>query len=130
MAPSKLPGICGKNEHVETALPGSRQEADGQLVVVGHVKLIEARAGAIRSPDVFDGLRSRRGETVGDVELSRNFRDGQFAFGVIYLIYADGRNAEGCSDVVSEDRGSCRSPICVYQLARDDLVSIECLAIV
>ena len=65
---------------------------------MGHVELVEAGAIAVGFGDLFDGVASCCAESVGEVELSGYFGDGEFAVFVVDFVYADGREADGSGD--------------------------------
>ena len=55
VTPAQLPGVGGEDADVEAGLEGASEQADGQLIVVRHVELVESRTGAVGSSDVLDG---------------------------------------------------------------------------
>ena len=129
VAPAELPGVGGEDADVEAGPEGAREQADRQLVVVRHVQLVEAAAGAVGGGDVLDGGGAGSGEAVGQVELLGNFGDGQFAQRVVDLVDADRGEADGGGDFVSEDGGAAGADIGVDELTGDDLVAIEGLSV-
>jgi hypothetical protein len=107
----------------------SREQGDGQLVVVRLVQLEEAWAFAIGFADVFDRLAAGCGQAVGQVELFGYFCHGEFAEGVVDFVDSDGREADGRGDFVPEDLGGGVALVGVLQHTRDDAVAVEGLSV-
>ena len=103
MAPGELPRIRSQNTRCKPGLVRARQQAKGQLVVVGHVELVEAGAGGVGGGDGLDGGTARSGEAVGEVELGGGAGDGEFALRVVDGVDADGGEADGGGDKAVED---------------------------
>ena len=82
---------------------GAGEEGDGELVVVGHVELVEAAAVAVGSSDILDRGGAGGGEAVGEVELFGDGGDGELAVFVVDFVDADGGEADGRADFVAED---------------------------
>ena len=76
MSPAQLPGIGGEEAGVEARFPGTRQEGDGQFVIVGHVQLVETGGSAVRCADCFDRGGACGGEGVGKIQFFRYCGDG------------------------------------------------------
>lgn len=127
--PAELPRVEREDASGEPRLVRARQQRDGQLVVVRHVELEEARALAVGGADVLDRLTAGRRQAVGQVELLGDFGDGQLAGGVVDLVDADGREADGRGDLVAEDFRLGVALVGVAQHARDDAVAVEGLAV-
>lgn len=66
------------------------QDAEGKLVVVRHVELVESDPVAVCFSNVFDWIAACCGETVWNVELFRYFSNGKLANGIIDLVNANG----------------------------------------
>ncbi len=62
---------------------------------MGHVELVEAGTIAVGLGDLFDGIATGCAESVGEVELSGYFGDGEFAVLVVDFIYTNGGEADG-----------------------------------
>lgn len=129
MAPAQLPGIGGEDHGIEPGLPGAVEQGDGQLVVVRHVQLEEARSVPVGCADVFDRCAARRGQTVGEVEFARDLGDGDLALVVVDFVDADRCEPDGCGYLVAEDFGGCIPQVRVYQLVGDDPVAVEGLSV-
>lgn len=129
VAPAELPGVGGEDAGGEAGVVGARQERDGELVVVRHVELEETWAGAVGGRDGFDGRRARGAEAVGEVELLGDGRDGELAERVVDFVDADGGEADGRRDFVPEDGGRRVTQVRVDELAGDDTVPVEGLAV-
>ena len=76
MSPGQLPRICSQDASIETGLKRSREEGDGEFVVVGHVELVEAQALTVGFADFLDRAGAGSGETVGEVQLFGDGGDG------------------------------------------------------
>ena len=98
MAPTQLPGIRRENAGVEARAPGAGQERDRQLVVVGHVQLVEAGGLAVGFSDGFDGRGAGRGQAVGEIELLGDLGDGDFAGWIVDLVDAYRGETDWCGD--------------------------------
>lgn len=127
--PSELPGVGREDAGGEAGREGAREQRDGQLVVVRHVELEEAGAGAVGGGDGFDGGAAGRAEAVGEVELLGDARDGEFALRVVDFVDADGGEADGGGDGVPEDGGAGVAGVRVDELAGDDAVAEEGLPV-
>ena len=127
--PAELPGIGGEEAGGEARLVCAFQERDGQFVVVRHVQLIEARTGAVGFRDGLDGRRARGAEAVREVEFLGDGGDGELAEGVVNFVDADRGEANRGGDFVPEDGGCRVAQVGVDELAGDDAVSVEGLAV-
>ena len=56
---------------------------------MGHVELVETRAGGIGCGDGFDTCAAGGREGVGEIQLLSDTSDGEFAGGVVDLVYSD-----------------------------------------
>ena len=65
---------------------------------MGHIELIESGAIAVGLGNLFDGIAAGCAESVGKVELSGYFGDGEFAVFVVDFVYANGGEADGSSN--------------------------------
>ena len=127
--PPELRRVEGDDAGREPGLVGAGEQRDCQLVVVRLVQLEEARGFAVRGADVLDRLAAGGGQAVGQIELFGDFGDGQLAGWVVDLVDADGREADGRGDFVTEDRGGGVAGVGVDEHARDDAVAVKCLTI-
>jgi len=125
--PAGLPSIDGEQEDIVAGAPGAVEEGEGDLVVVTHVELEEARGtgsarGRSRStPDgvelVLDGTseivggsnglnrgRGGGGEDVRETEFTRDLGDGDLStLAIVDLVKTDGGEEDGCRKVVAEE---------------------------
>ena len=112
---------------------------------MGHVELVEAGTIAIGLGDLFYGIAAGCAESVGEVELSGYFGDGEFAVFVVDFVYADGGEADrggdwegglvswmdvacGEATFVAEDGGGGVAEIGIDELSGYDSVTEEGLA--
>lgn len=94
VAPAELPGVCREDAGREAGFVGPCEERDGELVVVGHVELVEAGAGAVGFGDGFNRVAACCAETVGEIELFGDFGDGEFAERIVNFVYANWSEAD------------------------------------
>lgn len=129
VTPAELPGVGGEDAGGEAGFVGSFQKRDGQFVVVRHVELKETRPCAIGFCDVFDGGRTGGAEAVGKVEFFGDGRDGELAVLVVDFVNADWCKAYGRGDFVAKDCGRGVAEVGVDELAGDDAMPEEGLAV-
>lgn len=127
--PAELPRVGCEDAGGKAGLEGPGEERDRELVVVRHVELVEAGAFAVGGRDVFDGCAARGAEAVGEVELFGDLSDGQFAQRVVDFVDADRRKADWRRHFVPEDRRRRVPDVGVDELAGDDAVPEEGLAV-
>lgn len=145
--PPELPRVRGEDAGGEAGGVGARQQREGELVVVRHVELEEAgprrdlcllpvagglglgAPGVVGPGDVLDGAGAGGGEAVGEAELAGDAGDGELPLGVVDLVDADGGDAYGGGDGVAEEGGARGALVGVDELAGQDLVPEEGLAV-
>jgi len=105
MSPRQLPCIKRQYTRREPTLMRPRQQRYRQLVVMRHIELEEPGPFPVRGTNIFDRIRACGGQTIWQIQLFRDFRYRQLPEGVVDLVDADGREANGCADFVPENRG-------------------------
>lgn len=94
------------------------------------VKLEEPRgAGTVGFGNVFYGAAAGGRESVREVELVCDFRDGDLSCRVVDTIDADRGETDWRGDLVAKDGRPRITRVGVHQHPRDDAVPIKCLAI-
>jgi len=105
------------------------QEAEGKLVTMRHVVLVESDPFAIGFSDIFDWGAACCGEAVRNFEFFGCLDDGRLAKMIIDLVDTHGGEANWSRDLVTEDC-SCRIPLAsINEHTTDNPVAIGCLAI-
>ena len=65
---------------------------------MGHVELVEAGTIAVGLGNLLNRIAAGCTESVGEVELSCYFGDGEFAVFIVDFVYADGGEADRGGD--------------------------------
>ena len=147
VAPAELPSVGREDTGVETVFEGAGEEGDGEGIVMGHVELVETRAGGIGCGNGFDTCATGGREGVGEVQLLSDTSDGEFAGRMVDLVDPNrgesdrsGDLRKGLEEGCREGRGRCWeetfvakdcsctiSSIGVDKLAWDNAMPEECL---
>ncbi len=128
VAPAELPCIGCEDADVEAGVKGAGEEGNCQLVVVGHVELVEAGALAVCFGDFLDWVGAGGRKAVREVEFFGDGGDGDLASGVVDFVYANGGEADRGGDFVAKDCGGGVADISIDELSGDDAVAEEGLA--
>jgi hypothetical protein len=94
-----------------------------------HVQLKEPRSLPVRGTHIFDRSRARSGQTVWQIQFLRDLSNRELPERVVDLVYANGREADGGADFVTEDRGFRVPKVRVDEHARYDTMTVEGLSI-
>ena len=128
VAPAKLPGVGCEDADVEAGVEGAGEEGDCQLVIVGHVELVETRGLAVCFGDFLNGVGAGCGEAVWEVEFFGDSSYGNLSGGVVDFVDADWGEAEGRGDFMAKDCRGSVADVGVHQLSGDDAMAEESLA--